>query len=367
MAGEAGQDWRDRWTLWRNRVLANRGFQRWAARFPLTRPVARSRARGLFDLVAGFVYTQVAFAGVQLGLFRLLEAGPKSVEQVAAATDLPIEGAERLLLASASLGLTQQLRSGHYTLGQTGAALVGNGGIADMIAHHAHLYADLADPVSLLRRGGGGKLSGYWPYAQGAGATDGSGVAGYSALMAASQPLVAEQVLDAHDFSCYHKLLDVGGGEGAFLQAVAARHPALSLMLFDLPAVAARAQARLGPMLEAIGGSFCEDALPQGADIITLVRVLHDHDDDVVMQLLKKVRTALPPGGTLLVAEPMAGTRGAEPVGEAYFGFYLLAMGSGRPRTAEALSGMLRAAGFSGVRQIPTALPLSARVLVGKA
>ena len=42
---------------------------------------------------------------------------------------------------------------------------------------------------------------------------------------------------------------------------------------------------------------------------------------------------ALPADGTLLLAEPMAGSRGAEPVGDAYFGFYLLAMGSGRPRT----------------------------------
>ncbi len=160
--------------------------------------------------------------------------------------------------------------------------------------------------------------------------------------------------------------MDVGGGEGAFLEAVSAQHPGLALMLFDLPAVAERARVRLGPKLVAVGGSFLTDALPQGADIISLVRVLHDHDDAVVMELLHKVHTALPPGGTLLVAEPMAGTRGAEPVGDAYFGFYLLAMGSGRPRTVDRLSTMLRTAGFAQVRPIPTALPLSASVLVAK-
>ena len=42
----------------------------------------------------------------------------------------------------------------------------------------------------------------------------------------------------------------------------------------------------------------------------------------------------------------MAGTPGAEPIGDAYFGFYLLAMGSGRPRTPSELRRLLREAGL---------------------
>ena len=76
--------------------------------------------------------------------------------------------------------------------------------------------------------------------------------------------------------------------------------------------------------------------MPQGADIVSLIRVIHDHDDAAALTILRAARQALPPGGTLLLAEPMADTRGAEPVG-AYFNFYLLAMGSGRPRRAEEL------------------------------
>ena len=51
-----------------------------------------------------------------------------------------------------------------------------------------------------------------------------------------------------------------------------------------------------------------------------------------MLALLRSIRLALPPDGVLLIAEPMAETRGAEKVGDAYFGFYLLAMGRGRPR-----------------------------------
>jgi demethylspheroidene O-methyltransferase len=107
------------------------------------------------------------------------------------------------------------------------------------------------------------------------------------------------------------------------------------------------------------------DSLPTGADAISLVRVLHDHDDAFVMTLLRAVRAALPPGGTVLVAEPLAGTPGAERMGDAYFGFYLLAMGQGRPRSAETLSGMLTQAGFSNVRTHRTSTPLITGLLSG--
>jgi demethylspheroidene O-methyltransferase len=140
-------------------------------------------------------------------------------------------------------------------------------------------------------------------------------------------------------------------------------------MLFDLPAVAQQgrerfARLRLDARATAFGGDFAQDTLPQGADLVSLVRVLHDHDDEVVMGLLRSVRAALPAGGRLLVAEPMAGTPGAEPAGDAYFGIYLLAMGRGRPRRAEELQGMLRAAGFAQSRLLATRTPLLTRVLV---
>jgi demethylspheroidene O-methyltransferase len=110
-------------------------------------------------------------------------------------------------------------------------------------------------------------------------------------------------------------------------------------------------------------GSFFADPLPTGADLATLIRVLHDHDDDAVLTLLRRVREALPPGGVLLVAEPMSGTSGAHASGDAYFGFYLAAMGSGRPRTVEELSDLLSRAGFRRIRPLRTHTPLLVRLI----
>ncbi|MEO0500421.1 MAG: hypothetical protein AAF205_07685, partial [Pseudomonadota bacterium] len=52
--------WRTRWALGRNRVLGSVAFQSWAARMPVFQTIARRKAARQFDLIAGFVYTQIA-------------------------------------------------------------------------------------------------------------------------------------------------------------------------------------------------------------------------------------------------------------------------------------------------------------------
>jgi len=83
----------------------------------------------------------------------------------------------------------------------------------------------------------------------------------------------------------------------------------------------------------------------------------------VVRRLLAAAHRALAPGGTLLLAEPLAGTPGAETVGDAYFGMYFLAMGSGLPRTFETCRALLLEAGFQRVRQRATAIPLQTSLI----
>lgn len=363
--------WREAWLHRRNRLFSDPRFQRWAADFPLTRPVARSRTRGLFDLVAGFVYSQTLSACVELGVLERLRGGPASPEALAAACGLEPAAASRLLGAAEALGLVERV-GGRWALGQQGAALLGSAGLVEMISHHARLYADLGDSVGLLRRGAGG-LADYWPYAtaDAPGGASADEVAGYSALMAATQPAVAADLLDAYPVARHRRLLDVGGGEGAFLEAAAARAPHLELALFDLPAVAARASERLGvagllPRTTIRAGDFLCEPPPPGADLVTLVRILHDHDDAGVARLLRSIRAALPPDGTLLIGEPMAGDRRAERVGDAYFAFYLLAMGRGRARSPGELTRMLRDAGFGRVRRLRTRTPFLLRALVAR-
>jgi demethylspheroidene O-methyltransferase len=362
---------RDRLLGVRDRILANPGFQRFAGTFALTRPIARRRAGALFDLCAGFVYSQILLACVRLKIFEQLADGPVSAAELSTRLSLPAEQTALLLDAAVSLKLVQRRSVSRYGLGPLGAALLGNPGVVAMIEHHSMLYGDLGDPVALLRgEAGAGQLASYWAYANGEKPADLSrdSVAPYTALMSASQPMISQQVLAAYSLRQHRCLLDIGGGDGTFVAAVAATAPKLRCVLFDLPAVADKASERfrkegLSSRAVAIGGSFLTGHLPEGADIVSLVRVIHDHDDDAVMTLLRAVRRVLPAHGTLLIAEPLSGTRGAEPIGDAYFAFYLLAMGSGRPRTFERLAEMLQAAGFTDVVRHRSGMPLLTSVL----
>ncbi len=360
---------RDRW----NALVATDDFQRWSARFPLTRRITRRRSRALFDIVSGFVYTQTLLACVELEIFEFLAGGARSVEEIAAHARLSRSSTERLLNAAVSLRLLMRRRHGLYAVGALGAPLVGNTAVLALVRHHRMAYTDLTDPVSLLRQGADYRteLSRYWSYADAPRpqTIDDTRVAAYSEIMASTLPPVAHDVLDAYDLSKHQCLLDVGGGEGTFLSLVGQRHQHLQLRLFDLPAVATRARSRLaqagmGDRSRCDGGNFHADALPAGADVISLVRVLLDHDDESVQRLLARTRAALPPGGVLLIAEALAGAAGAETVGDAYFSFYLMAMGKGRARRPAELHEMLRKAGFRKSKELPTRFPIQTGLIV---
>ncbi|MEM6819479.1 MAG: methyltransferase [Pseudomonadota bacterium] len=357
----SGIDWRD----WRTRLIANPRFRQKVARIWPFSLIARRQARRLFDISAGFVYSQTLMACVELNWFERLADGP--LERTALATGSGLDGpaADRLINAAMALDLLEGRANSCVALGPLGAALIGDQGITSMAAHHHLLYQDLADPLALLRgETSATQLGDYWGYAkQDPGSLASDRVAAYSRLMAESQPMVSEQVLAAYDFGGAKRLLDVGGGTGAFVGAVGAAYPDLKLEVFDLPGVAGLQSVTGDRPVTRHAGNFCDDPLPSGADLISLVRIIHDHDDDVVDQLLTNIRQNLSVRGTLLIAEPLAGTPGAETVGDVYFGFYLLAMGSGKARTINEINELLTRNGFTEVRIHPTPVPLIASVL----
>jgi demethylspheroidene O-methyltransferase len=156
---------------------------------------------------------------------------------------------------------------------------------------------------------------------------------------------------------------------------MAAHAPHLQIKLFDLPPVLALAKNNvqhrgMSDRMSFYPGSFLHDELPQGADLVTLVRVAHDHPDEVVKQLLQKIHAALPIGGVLLLAEPMAqtlsNTHSGSAQSDAYFHFYLLAMGAGRLRTPEELMHLMAEAGFGQIEHLPNAMPIHAQLIVAR-
>lgn len=340
---------------WLVKLVASRQFQVFVAKVPLLRRLARSEGAALFDIVAGFVNSQTLMAIVELRILHLLHDGPLPSQKLATQCAVPEMRMQVLLQAGAALGLLKRFRNGSYGLSIRGASVLGVPGLEAMISHHRALYMDLADPVAFLRGGNQTELARFWPYVFGAaGAVDPLVTATYSGLMAESQVLVAEDTLRMVNLSGVQRLLDVGGGTGAFLAAVGGAYPDIALELLDLPVVLQGAQtlltaAGLGPRVKLHPGSFRDDPLPIGSDVISLVRVLYDHSDSTVIRLLESVYAALPAGGRIVISEPMSGGAKPDRSTDVYFAIYTMAMRTGRTRSAAEISALLAAAGFVNI------------------
>ena len=311
---------------WRGATACSRVRGSGAGRraFPLTRPIARRRARAVFDLCAGFVYSQVLLACVGCELFEMLAEGPQSSTALAPRLGLSPD-ADRAPAGGRRRAATSSRRARRAATGSGRSARRWSAipAIAAMVEHHALLYADLADPVALLRgraratatravlalrRGRRGRRRsarrGVAPYTR----ADG-GVAAADRRRGARRLSAARASLPARRRRRRRR----------FPVAAAARAPR-SARDAVRPAAGRRAGARAlrAPRAcrprAAVGGRL--PRRPAAATAPTSSRwcaSLHDHDDAARCAAARGPHARLPPGGTLLMAEPMAGTPGAEP------------------------------------------------------
>lgn len=364
----------ERLRQWRNRIITSPRLRGLMMRVPGLRWLANRKANALFRITAGFIFTKVLTLCVKLGLFEQLRSGARSSADLASACGLPLERMKLVLDQAARLDLITEIEPDVWMLDDAGAVVASDPGIRAMVMHHELFYQDLAEPDRLLSaRDPDTHLRRYWAYVRANGINEMSPqtAADYSALMHHSQTMLADCVLAAHDFGQYHALLDVGGGDGSFLALCAQHHPNLKLTLFDLPLVAALAQETfnslgLGARSTVSGGDFATDKIPDTAECVSLVRILCDHDDGKVRQILANLHRSLKPGTRLVVAEAMAGPSEGARLAAVYFSMYFLAMGSGRCRTDTEIKAFLTEAGFRRPRTVATHTPLLATLVLAE-
>ena len=262
-----------------------------------------------------------------------------------------------------------------YWLTRVGAQIVGVPGLMDMIQHNQILYRDLLDPVKLLHGSGETELSQFWPYVRKEGEKKKISAqvsSEYSKLMQTSQRLVADQTLQSYSFKGVKRILDIGGGTGAFLLAVKRKYPSIEATVFDLPNVINVARSNHQKIDDIVGllnfcpGDFLKDDIPSNHDVISLVRVLYDHEDSTVELLLKRIYEALPNGGSLLITEPMSGGSKAMRSSDCYFSFYTMAMTTGKVRSFEEHKAILLRAGFSNIVKHAVSAPFITQVMSAK-
>jgi O-methyltransferase len=172
----------------------------------------------------------------------------------------------------------------------------------------------------------------------------------------------------AYDFARIGTMVDVGGGQGALVQAVLARHADIRAVLVELPPVAAAARAaldasRFGDRVQTFGRSFF-DRLPPGGDVYVLSRILQGLDDDQARSVLSRCAEAAPVGGRVLVGEMVITSDHSTLTAGEDLHMMLVTTG-GRIRTEAEHRRLLEASGFQVARVVPTSAPLPFTLIEG--
>ena len=160
----------------------------------------------------------------------------------------------------------------------------------------------------------------------------------------------ARILMEQVDLGPRRRLLDLGGGGGGYAIPIAEAFPHISVTIFDLPEVRTLAEDRirlagLEERIAFVPGSFFDDPLPRGHDVVLLSSILHDWDEADCARILARCHAAIEPGGTVIITEPMLAEDFSGPDHPAASGLTMALLG-GRNRTRSEVAALLEAAGF---------------------
>jgi O-methyltransferase domain len=165
-------------------------------------------------------------------------------------------------------------------------------------------------------------------------------------------------IVEAHDFSHFSTVVDVGGGRGGLLAAILSVNPHLRGVLFDRPTVVAGAEEELSgagvlDRCTVVSGDFFE-SVPEGGDAYLLSNVIHNWDDDHAVDILRTCRAAMADTACLLLAETVL-PEGVAPSPVKFLDLAMLVMtAGGRERTEAEFRALLDRAGFRLTRIVPS-------------
>ena len=325
----------------------------------------RAERRAIFSILTGGWIAQACYAVAKLGVPDALAYGPRTVDDLAEAVGADPHALHRALRALAAAGLFHETSAATFELTGTGRLLCsdirGSSRLA-AIMFGEEVHEAFGEILYTLRSGRPAfeKIHGepFYDYLR---ERPQAAAMFATAMGSAAVPIV----LSRCDLGQPGTVVDIGGGDGGLLARVLSRYHEARGVLVELPDAIEKAKARLASSghadrIEFAAASFFEpDAIPAGADVYTLSRILHNWNDAAAVQILRRVREAMPPHARLfvfeyLVEDPSAtaddpdGASEVESAGTALnaIDLLMLVMLEGYERSAEQYRALLAQAGF---------------------
>jgi O-methyltransferase domain/Dimerisation domain len=325
----------------------------------------RTAAITLLRMIWGTHISRSVYVAAELGIADLLADGALSARDLAERTGTHAPSLYRVLRLLAALGVFAEDDAGNFTLTVIG----------DRLRTNAHVglrsWATFLDAIGAIggfehildtvRSGRPG-----FEAAHGIALFDWLDrhpemAAVFDAAMSERTAAFAPSVAAGCDFSDVRTIVDVGGGQGTLLREILRRHSHLEGVLFELPALTARAREALaGPEVadrcEVVSGDFFA-RVPAGADCYVLANVLHDWDDAESTVILRNCRQAMARRGRVMIVERRIPGKDGDPVPALLSDINMLVITGGRERTDAEYGALLEAAGLKLGQILPAAFP----------
>ena len=321
----------------------------------------------VMQVATGYVASSALHVAVALNVADHLATGPKTAEELAAATGTQADGLYRVLRLLASLGIFQEVSPRRFALTSTAEILRNDvaGSIRGMALFlpdpvHFRIYANLLDSVRTGRPAAETTL-GMPVFDYLARHPDYSAV--FNDAMTALSAPVAGAAIEAYDFSRYPVIVDVAGGHGEVLMSILEACPRSRGVLADVGHVVEGAKPRiasagLSERCQAVECDFFK-AVPPGGDAYVMKHIIHDWDDERASTILQNIGTAMGgKRGTVILLESVIPS-GPEPDLGKFIDIEMLLWPGGRERTAEEFRALFDRSGFELTKIIPTKSPLS--------
>lgn len=287
------------------------------------RPSSFSTAEDIMNTVSGLFSARVVLTAHELGVFEVLDRGPQNPAKVAMAIGSDPRATDRLLNALVALGLLEK-----------NDGLLTNGPLASMhlvpekpgflagLSHTAHLWESWSTLTQAVKTGKCMERP----------AVNDAGSAWLSSFIAAMHWRAVRQaprVVPLVDVPENGRVLDVGGGSGAYSAEFARRGKNVRATVFDLPNVLPLTRSYLeregvSHLVDTVPGDYLEDDFPTGFDVVFLSAIIHSNPPESNLLLFERSASALVPGGVLVVQDFIMEPGRTAPIFGAFFALNML-------------------------------------------
>lgn len=319
-------------------------------------PVKACNPSTLREAATAFQTSRVLLTAIELRLFSHIRSEALTSAEVADRAGTDPHATDRLLNALCALNLLAKDR-GRFRNTPDGARYLVDSSpdYAAGLAHSASMWIRWSTLTDTVRHG------------RAAGARQPLNDRGdawlepFIAAMHYRARVQADAVAALLPLGAHTRVLDVGGGSGAFSIAMARRAHGLRAVVFDLPNVipiAARyiAQAGASDAVTTVAGDYLRDPLPGGGfDLVFLSAVVHSNDAVQNAALIAACAGSLNPGGSVVIMDWVMAPDRVTPEPGALFAINMLVgTDDGDTFTEAEIHAWLTAAGLDRVERKPT-------------